>query len=202
MKENRIDISYGNRLNEQIAKVKKMKKQPPIDAWSKIEIGKRAIASVYKESPDYLLYRKMTGDGGVVLARMTNKSSTKNVAYKVNMDIKITPIIEDSTNISFWGYKDEKRTWLYSDAYCSRNDSDNYDCGLLGGVCVMKKFDWNSFLNYFGNIFFIIIVSIAIGVIICATVVSSFMRLLFSLVIFCGSLAYILTKHDEKSQIH
>ena len=27
MKENRIDISYGNRLNEQIAKVKKMKKQ-------------------------------------------------------------------------------------------------------------------------------------------------------------------------------
>lgn len=101
MKEKRIDISYGNRLNEQIAKVKKMKKKPPIDAWSKIEIGKRAIASVYKESPDYLLYRKMTEDGGVVLARMTNKSSTKNVAYKVNMDIKITPIIEDSTNISF-----------------------------------------------------------------------------------------------------
>ena len=43
----------------------------------------------------------MTEDGGVVLARMTNKSSTKNVAYKVTMDIKITPIIEDSTNISF-----------------------------------------------------------------------------------------------------
>lgn len=101
MEENRIDISYGNRLNEQIAKVKKMKKQPPIDAWSKIEIGKRAIASMYKESPDYLIYRKMTEDGGVVLARMTNKSSTKNVAYKVNMDIKITPIIEDATNISF-----------------------------------------------------------------------------------------------------
>ena len=84
----------------------------------------------------------------------------------------------------------------HSHVWMFPNSNDN--C-LLGGVLAMRKFDWNSFLNYFGNIFFIIIVSIAIGVIICATVVSSFMRLLVSLVIFCGSIAYILTKHDEKS---
>lgn len=203
MEENRIDISYGNRLNEQIAKVKKMKKQPPIDAWSKIEIGKRAIASVYKESPDYLLYRKMTEDGGVVLARMTNKSSTKNVAYKVNMDIKITPIIEDSTNISFWGYKDEKRTWLYSDAYCSRDDSNNYDCGLLGGVCAMKKFDWENWFDYFFLTLTIIAVLAAVVNVIFLIVISNEMKIAIAItgiaVLFSGTIAYFLVKHNEKS---
>lgn len=203
MEENRIDISYGNRLNEQIAKVKKMKKQPPIDAWSKIEIGKRAIASVYKESPDYLLYRKMTEDGGVVLARMTNKSSTKNVAYKVNMDIKITPIIEDSTNISFWGYKDEKRTWLYSDAYCSRNDSNNYDCGLLGGVCAMKKFDWKNWFDYFFLTLTIIAVLATVVSVIFLIVISNEMKIAIAIigiaVLFSGTIAYFLVKHGKKS---
>lgn len=202
MEENRIDISYGNRLNEQIAKVKKMKKQPPIDAWSKIEIGKRAIASVYKESPDYLLYRKMTEDGGVVLARMTNKSSTKNVAYKVTMDIKITPIIEDSTNISFWGYRDEKRTGLSSNADCSRNDSDNYDRGLLGGVCAMKKIDWNDFEFYFMlAVSWTIILGVICGFIYYWVTSSAWLSFcaIVGLLVFWSLIAYFLAKHDKKS---
>lgn len=52
MKQNRIDISYGNRLSEQIAKIKKMKKQPRINSWDKIDIAKIAVRSMYKEGPD------------------------------------------------------------------------------------------------------------------------------------------------------
>lgn len=97
MKQNRIDISYGNRLSEQIAKIKKMKKQPRINSWDKIDIAKIAVRSMYKEGPDCLIYRKMPDDNTVVLARMTNESSSKSIAYRVQMDIKVTPLIEDSS---------------------------------------------------------------------------------------------------------
>lgn len=55
--------------------------------------------------------------------------------------MRLTLVSEDMEN--------EKRTRLNSNAYCSRNGSDNYDCGLLGGVCAMKKIDWNDFGFYF-----------------------------------------------------
>lgn len=80
------------------------------------------------------------------------------------------------------------------------NSNDN---SLLGGVLVMKKFDWENFLNHFGDTYLFIVVSMAIGILIYSAVVSSFMRLLVGLalgiIIISGIIAYILTKHDKKS---
>lgn len=68
-----------------------------INSWDKIDIAKIAVRSMYKEGPDGLIYRKMPDDNTVILAKMTNESSSKNIAYRVQMHIKVTPLIEDLT---------------------------------------------------------------------------------------------------------
>lgn len=80
------------------------------------------------------------------------------------------------------------------------NSNDN--C-LLGGVLVMKKFDWKKYWANFDIAVDITFVLIFIGFIIGAIIVSETVRFIVTfvalIIIICGSIAYILTKHDEKS---
>lgn len=80
------------------------------------------------------------------------------------------------------------------------NSNDN--C-LLGGVLVMRNFDWKNWFDYFFLTFTIVAVLATVISIIFLIVVSKEIRIAIAIigiaVLFSGTIAYFLVKHNEKS---
>lgn len=87
----------------------------------------------------------------------------------------------------------------HSHVWMFPNFNDN--C-LLGGVCAMKKIDWNDFRFYFLLVALLTIVLGVICVVIYYWVTSSAwlsFYVIVGLLVFWSVIAYFLAKHDEKS---
>ena len=88
----------------------------------------------------------------------------------------------------------------HSHVWMFPNFNDN--C-LLGGVLVMRKFDWKKYWANFDIAFYIVGTFVFLFFIIGGIILSETVRFLVTfiaiLLIICGIIACFLTKHDEKS---